>query len=259
MRPTAKPIADRPDLWLDGDVVVRRHDGAPLEAVEWIHRFLGQLTFNAPAPVPYFDGASVALIDGVPWGALSYVEGEPVGWSTEPTMFELGAFLASFHDAAGSIEMEEQRPGAFPIDALSSLAGDLARIDHADRARQVIHGDFTNHNVLASGSPPKPCAVIDFMNACIEVPLFDVGCALWRSGRPAQDVQAFDPERVAAYVEGYSSVRALAADDRAAVVVYLRARGEQIIAKQAARGVTDDGPRRKLEWLAAHHDELVTA
>ena len=69
----------------------------------------------------------------------------------------------------------------------------------------------------------------------------------------------FDPERVAAYVDGYSSVRALSGDDRAAVVVYLRARGEQIIAKQAARGVTDDGPRRKLEWLAVHHDELVTA
>lgn len=122
----------------------------------------------------------------------------------------------------------------------------------------MIHGDFTNHNVLSAGSPSKPCGVIDFGNAYIEVPLFDIGCALWRSGRPSQDVHEFDPDRIAAYVDGYSSVRPLSSDDRAAVLVYLRARGVQIIAKQAARGVTDGGPRRKLEWLASHHDRLVS-
>ena len=90
-------------------MVVRRHDGVALDTVTWIHRFLDQLAFNAPKPVPFFDGASVAVIDGVVWSALSYVEGETVGWSPAPRMFDLGAFLATFHEAAAAVEMHEQQ------------------------------------------------------------------------------------------------------------------------------------------------------
>jgi Ser/Thr protein kinase RdoA (MazF antagonist) len=237
----------RDDLWLDDGVVVRRHAAAERETVEWIHRFLDRLVFNAPKPVAYFDGASVAVMDGAVWSALSFVDGETVGWSPEPSMFELGAFLATFHTAAMAVEMDTQQSPVFPV----------GPVDHVDRPRGVIHGDFTNHNVLAAGSPRTPCGVIDFMNAYIEVPLFDIGCALWRSGRPSQLADTFDPERILAYVDGYSSVHALSDDDRAAVVAYLRARGLQIIAKQAARGVVEDGPRRKLAWLERHHDRLV--
>jgi Ser/Thr protein kinase RdoA (MazF antagonist) len=245
-------------LWLDDGVVIRRHDSVGLGTVEWIHRFLAQLTFDAPVPIPYFNGASAALIDGVVWSALSCVQGETVGWSPQPSMFELGAYLATFHAAAEAIEMDAQQSPAFPVATLALPVDALDHIGHADRVRHVIHGDFTNHNVLAAGSPPRPCGVIDFANAYIEVPLFDIGCALWRSGRPSQDVDEFDPDRVAAYVDGYGSVRPLSGDDRAAVVWYLRARGAQIVAKQAARGMTDEGPRRKLEWLRNHHDRLVS-
>ena len=249
----------RDDLCFDNGVVVRRHDNTSLDAVQWLHRFLGRLAFNAPVPMPYFDGASVAVIDGVVWSALSYLDGDAVGWQEEPSMFDLGAFLARFHVAAEMVEMEEQRPSAVTLDGLPELADDLARIGHSQRPRHVIHGDFTNHNVLAVGSPRRACGVIDFMNAFVEVPLFDIGCALWRSGRPSQEVHAFDRRRIAAYVDGYNSVRVLADADRAAVVVYLRARGVQIIAKQAARGTIDAGPRRKLEWLSRHQRELVSA
>jgi hypothetical protein len=86
--------------------------------------------------------------------------------------------------------------------------------------------------------------------------LFDIGCALWRSGRPAQDVHEFDGGRVAAYIDGYHSVSPLSSDDRVAVVDCLRARGVQIIEKQAARGVVDGGPRRKLAWLDVNGDLL---
>src|SRR4051794_4422993 len=54
------------------------------------------------------------------------------------------------------------------------------------------------------------------------------------------------------------AVRSLSDDDRAAVGVYLRARGVQIVAKQAARGVVDTGPERRLEWLTRHERELVS-
>jgi Ser/Thr protein kinase RdoA (MazF antagonist) len=247
-----KAFPERNDLRLDGEVVVRRHDGAAPQTIAWIHRFLERLAFTAPKPVPYFDGASVAEIDGVVWGALSYVEGDVIGWSSEPTMFELGAFLATFHDAAADVEMEGQQSPAYSIDA-------VAPPGHSDRPRQVIHGDPTNHNVLAHGSRARPSGIIDFGNACIDVALFDVGCALWRSGRPSQDAQEFDGERIAQYVDGYSTVRPLTDEDRGAVVGYVRARGLQIIAKQEARGVREDGPRRKLAWLDVYADQLVEA
>jgi Ser/Thr protein kinase RdoA (MazF antagonist) len=247
--PIGNAFPGRNDLWLDDGVVVRRHDNAARETVEWIHRFLARLAFDAPKPSPYFDGESVAVIDGVVWSAVSFVEGAPVGWSPTPNMFELGAYLAKFHAAAAAVEMDAQQAPVFPVDAPG----------HDDRRRHVIHGDPTNHNVLAAGSPAVPCGIIDFGNAYIEVPLFDIGCALWRSGRPAQDVHEFSPERIAAYVDGYSSVRLLSDDDRAAVIPYLRARGVQIITKQAARGVADDGPHRKLDWLDRHQDLLGVA
>ena len=248
MTAVPKGFPTRDDLSFVDGVVIRRHDNAARETVEWIHRFLAQLTFNAPKPIPYFDGASVAVIDGVVWSALSYVEGESVGWSAKPSMFDLGAFLATFHEAAAAVEMDTQQSPVFPVD----VAG------QADRPRHVIHGDPTNHNVLAAGEPSKPCGIIDFGNAFVDVALFDIGCALWRSGRLSQAVHEFDPDRIAGYVDGYASVHPLSDDDRVAVVAYLRARGVQIITKQAARGVTDDGPRRKLDWLARHHDRLVS-
>ncbi|MEY2454230.1 MAG: homoserine kinase type [Acidimicrobiaceae bacterium] len=245
-----QPFPGRTDLWLDDGVVVRRHDKAAVETIDWIHQFLSRLAFAAPKPVPYFDGASLAVDEGAVWSAVSYVEGEIVGWSPEPSMFDLGAYLAAFHAAAEGVEMDRQQLPAYPVARPPGTA---------EHRRHVIHGDFTNHNVLAAGSPPRPCGVIDFGNAYIESPLFDLGAALWRSGRPSQDVHEFDPQRIVAYVEGYASVRPLSRDERAAVAFYLRERGRQIVVKQAARGVVDDGPRRKLAWIARHHDRLVTA
>jgi Ser/Thr protein kinase RdoA (MazF antagonist) len=207
------------------------------------------LAFNAPKPAPYFDGDSVAVVDGVVWSAVSFVEGETVGWSAEPTMFELGAFLGAFHAAAALVEMETQQSPVFPIAVPDG---------HDPPPAHVIHGDFTNHNVLVTGSPAAPTGVIDFGNAYIEVPLFDMGAALWRSGRPSQEVDVFAPQRIVDYVDGYSSRRPVSTADRAAIPAYLEARGLQIIAKQAARGVVDDGPRRKLAWLRAHHRQLVS-
>jgi Ser/Thr protein kinase RdoA (MazF antagonist) len=250
----ATQFPGRDDLWLAGTTVVRRHDRAAAATIEWIHEVLDALDFDAPKPVPYFDGASVAAVDGAVWGAVSYVDGDVVGWSTTPTMFELGAFLARFHDAVARVEIGRQQAPVFPVADLEGIGVALQEIGHADRPRHVIHGDFTNHNVLARDGRPR--GVIDFANAYVEVPLADIGFALWRSGRPRQDCDEFDPERVATYIDGYSSVHPLTPDDRAAVLVYLRARGLQIIAKQAARGERDDGPRRKLAWLERNGNVL---
>src|SRR5439155_24865781 len=113
----------------------------------------------------YFDGASVARIDDVVWSAVTYLEGEIVGWGASPSMFDVGAYLARFHDAAAKVEMPVQQFPAFPVDQLPGLDGALEAINHATRPRQVIHGDFTSHNVLAAHG--CPCGVIDFANACV--------------------------------------------------------------------------------------------
>ena len=254
-----KGFPSRDDLVVVDGVVLRRHDDPVPGAIEWIHDALSRLastSFPVPEPVGYFDGASVAVVDGFVWSAVSYLPGDVVGWSAEPDLARLGAFLASFHDATSAIEMTAQRPGAFPVDELLEIADDLRRIHHDDRARTVVHGDMTAHNVVAQNG--EPCGAIDFMNTYVEVPLFDLGCALWRTGRPTQEAQVFDPDRIAAYVDGYDAVRPLSGEDRAAVVVYLEARGLQIVAKQRARGVVDHGPERRLDWLRRHRHELVS-
>jgi len=261
MTAASKRFPERSDLRLEGETVLRRHDSQAPHTVEWIHDFLtalGSTGFRAPVPVPYFDGRSVAVVRGEVWSALSYVPGEIVGWSQRPNMSELGAFLATFHLAAASVAVPTQQVPCFPVDALPGVAGGMERVGHARRTRHVIHGDFTNHNVLVDDSR-SPSGAIDFMNAYVEVPLFDVGAALWRSGRPAQEAHEFDLHRLRDYVDGYASVLPLSGDDRAAVLVYLEARGEQILFKQATRGIDDARPRQRLEWLRTHRDRLVSA
>jgi len=243
----ATQFPDRDDLWLADGVVIRRHDNTAAHTIEWIHRVLARLEFNAPKPVPHFDGKSVTVLDGAAWSAVSHVDGTIVGWDSNPTMFEMGAHLARFHDAIERVALPDQQRPAWPVDELPGLEAELQAIGHDSRPRHVIHGDFTNHNVVAIDG--RPCGVIDFANAYTDVPLVDIGFALWRSGRPFQESDGYDPDRIAAYVDGYNSVIPLKIEDRAAVLVYLRARGIQIITKQRARGVHDDGPVRRLDWL----------
>jgi Ser/Thr protein kinase RdoA (MazF antagonist) len=252
----------RDDLRLEGSTVLRRYPYLSVTGVEWIHGVLTALAataFEAPVPVPHFDGSSVGVVDGAVWGAVSYVPGEVVGWAHEPGLFELGAFLARFHVAVGTVEVESQQSPAFPIDGLPGLIDDLARIGHESRPRHVIHGDFTNHNVLARGMPLVPVAAIDFANTYVEVPLADIGFALWRSGRPSQDTLGWDAGRIREYVDGYSSVIPLAEGDRLAVVIYLKARGVQMAVKRQVRGLPDDLSGARLEWLVAHERALTAA
>ena len=53
-------------------------------------------------------------------------------------------------------DLPTQQVPAFPVDALPRIANGLTRIGHARRARHMIHGDFTNHNVLVDGGS-SPC------------------------------------------------------------------------------------------------------
>jgi hypothetical protein len=84
----------------------------------------------------------------------------------------------------------------------AQLACDLDGTGHLRRERVVIHGDFTNDNVIADGSPPRATGVIDFATAHVETPLADVGMAYgaaaalmsgpmtWTSPEPADSCAA---------------------------------------------------------------------
>jgi Ser/Thr protein kinase RdoA (MazF antagonist) len=142
---------------------------------------------------------------------------------------------------------------------VTDLERGLDAIDHRAAPQCVIHGDFTAHNVLAGGDPLVPAGVIDFGNAYVEATLADISFGLWRSGRTSQRASTFDMKRIASFVSGYSSVHPLRPSHAAAIVVYLRGRGVQIIVKQVRRGVVDSGPLAKLRWLTENGGELQRA
>ena len=225
------------------------------------------------------EGNSSATVVGSIWEAVTYLPGVAIGWSRQPTLRDVGRLLAEFHAAAGAIAPSGQRPLCTPVETvgglvapagetldsetqrfLSTSADDLARdldaIGHRDTRAVVIHGDFTAHNVVAAGRPRAPVGIIDFANTYLEAPLADISFGLWRSGRTAQTADSFDPQRIASLVGGYSSVRPLDPGHAATIVVYLKARGMQIIVKSAKRGIVDHGPIARLGWLAANGPRL---
>jgi Ser/Thr protein kinase RdoA (MazF antagonist) len=257
-----------------------------VEDVRWLHAFLSRLTalgFPAPQPLPGFAGKSWTMADGVLWELVSFLPGTAVAWSPQPPMEEIGALLARYHATARQIAMPGQRASALPlaevpgvllsarlgsagIDArhlavigqhAERLARRLPDIGPTARERAVIHGDFTNDNAIASGTPPATSGVVDFALAHIEHPLADIGYALWRSGRPAEHAACLDLGRVCSYVHGYHAVRPLSADQAAVIPVYMFGRGLQMIAKRVRAGRPDIGMLPEVQWISANDRALT--
>jgi Ser/Thr protein kinase RdoA (MazF antagonist) len=291
----AQRLAGRTEVWRIShrgvDLVLRRNDAvaacvpqpALLESVAWVHEQLSRLHsmgVAVPQPVAVLNGSSIAAVGCEVWEAVSYLPGQVVGWAARPTMVELGAFMARFHDAASNVVPETQRDGAVPVasltapeassrsglpdddrrtlaDAVECLDYELARGEHGARSVSFIHGDLTNHNLLMTGEPARACGVIDFGNAYREVTLADVGFALWRSGRPSQQADQFDLGRIAAFVGGYHSQRRLDAQAARVIGAYLCARGLQILVKQHRRSAgAHHGTVRRLRWLVENRDSV---
>jgi len=116
----------------------------------------------------------------------------------------------------------------------------------------VIHDDFTNDNVTASGEPPRATGVIDFALAHVEVPTADIGYALWRSGRPHEYADHLDLSRVRRYMRGYATVATVSAADASIIPVYLTGRGLQMIAKRVRAGRPDIAMLAQVQWLSAN-------
>jgi Ser/Thr protein kinase RdoA (MazF antagonist) len=200
-------------------------------------------------------------------------------------MEEIGALLAHYHIVACRIEVTGQRPGAVPLadvprillsDQLDAscpdpeqtaairrlaeqLAEDLATSGHPAGPHIVIHGDFTNHNVVASGVPPVPTGVIDYQLAHAEVPLADLGYGLWRSGRPHEDADCLDLARFQQFIRGYAAIGKLSAGDVDALPTFLYGRGLQMIAKRVQAGRADTNMFAQAHWLSANAPAIADA
>jgi len=258
------------------------------EDVTWLHVFLTRLAglgFPSPRPLPTFDGESWTVAAGLLWEAVSFLPGQAVGWAAEPSMEEIGALLGRYHATVRRIGVIGQRPSALPLadvagillsprleaagvspDAIAvirELAAGLARDLSATRAladeRVVIHGDFTNDNVIAAGMPPRPAGVIDFALAHAETPLADIGYGLWRSGRPREEADHLDLLRVRRFLRGYASAAPISADEARVIPVYLRGRGLQMIAKRVRADRADTRMLAEVRWLAAHGGAVADA
>jgi Ser/Thr protein kinase RdoA (MazF antagonist) len=265
-------------------------DGATAELtaedVRWLHGFLSRLDrtrFPAPRPLPAFAGRSWTISAGSLWQLVTFLPGHVVGWSSLPSMADIGVLMGQYHVAASALESAAQRPAALPLidvpAVLTSgqveaagvgadqtaqirhhadeLAADLTDAGLASAGRLVIHGDFTCHNVLAVSKPPVPAGVIDFELAHVDSPLADIGYGLWRSGRPHQDAVDLDAARVRQFLRGYASVRALSAEQARLIPVYLRGRGLQMIAKRVRARRPETGMLAQVAWLSAHKTSVA--
>jgi Ser/Thr protein kinase RdoA (MazF antagonist) len=256
------------------------------EELAWLHSFLDWLAatgFPAPKPLRAFGNGSWTVAEGALWELVSFLPGRVVGWADQPAMEEVGALLGRYHETVRHAGAISQRPGALPMadvpavlrlprlraahigpgcaTQICELAEDLAR-DLADIAGLagppvVVHGDFTNHNVLADGSPPRLTGVIDFAGAHVEGPVADIGYGLWRSGRPYQEADHLDLSRVRRFLRGYAGAVHVSADQARLIPVYLYGRGLQMIAKRIRAGRAETGMLAEVRWLRANADAIA--
>jgi Ser/Thr protein kinase RdoA (MazF antagonist) len=198
-------------------------------------------------------------------------------------MEEVGALLGRYHATVRQIEVISQRPDALPLvdvptvlasrkldvvpleqravirQLSAQLADDLDETGHLHRQSLVIHGDFTNDNVVADGTPLRPTGVIDFANAHVETPLADVAYGLWRSGRPYERANDLDFSRLRRFLRGYASIVPLSSDQASVIPVYLRGRGLQMIAKRVRAGQNETGMLAQIRWLSANASAVADA
>jgi homoserine kinase type II len=254
--------------------------------VAWLHAFLCRVAsrFPAPRPVGLFDGQSWCATGDEVWEALTFLPGSVIGWRRSPPLREVGAFVARYHIVVSELNAAP-RPVVTPLGSLHTLADwtevrramgsdsgsrtlrtllddfrrDLDEIGYDGATTGVIHGDATTHNVVASGDPLKPSGLIDFQLAYHEPLAADISFGLWRSGRPAQDADTIDTSRVSAFIAGYHEVRPLADAELAAVPIYLRGRGLQMLVKRTKLGIANIDPLPLVLWSRDHRAELERA
>jgi Ser/Thr protein kinase RdoA (MazF antagonist) len=240
------------------------------DSIDWLHEFLRDLAaagFVAPAPVAELRGESVVVVDGVVWELLSFVPGEPMGWS-DAEIYEAGRTLARFHECSAAVPRRPQRPGSLRLDESrpthpdaqqirAHVLRELLEIDAESAPRGVIHGDATQSNVVIEKR--GPFHLVDFALAYEDALLADVGSALWRNGRTDPDAVRYEPARVTRFVRGYAAIRPLPTVSARAIVAYMQGRGLQLQHRLELRRGSDPTVMQRLLSIHAQQNELREA
>ena len=231
--------------------------------------FLGLLDHlsarNCPVPRTIHDreGAAYRLIGGKAVALIEFLPGVSPDQPTPAQAHSVGAALASIHLAAGDFALSRANMLG-PEQSLHTLehcgAQALASIDAAlpravacanevqenwprDLAASVIHSDLFPDNVLMLGS--QVTGMIDFYFACTDFLAYDLAVthAAWSFDAAGTH---FDAGVGRALIEGYESVRPLAAREREELSLLARGAALRFVASRAE------------DWIETPADALVT-
>jgi len=175
---------------------------------------------TCPAPMRRDDGEMITRVNGKPAVVVTRLPGAPRTVPTADDCRAAGEILASIHVAAVEYDasLENARGAAWREGFAQKVAPRLSRAeneliesenrhqaqyDDSVMPQGIIHGDFFHDNVLWDDEGYG--GVIDFYFACDDVLAYDVAIAVndWCVTREAQG----DPEREAAFLEGYEELR----------------------------------------------------
>lgn len=194
--------------------------------------------FPAPRPLATTSGAHITRAAGKPAAIVSFLDGGwPRTWGVAHCA-EVGAALARMHVALEGFEME--RANGLGIDGWEALISrrlaqaetlrpglaaalerDMAEVRAAwpkDLPRGTIHADLFPDNAFFDGE--RLTGVIDFYFACTDALAYDLAVCL--NAWCFVDEKTYSPERGAAMIGAYESVRPLTAQERAALPALAR-------------------------------------
>jgi homoserine kinase type II len=231
----------------------------------WFLAFIGHLAAKGlpvPGPVADRQGHTLQMLNGRPACLIEFAPGVSVTEATPAAAHEVGVALGQLHQAAA--DFTAVRPNALGPASWAPLAarcdGRLGEIDAdlpglveaglaaaadwpAELPVTTIHADLFPDNVLLLDG--KVTALIDFYFACTDLRAYDVAVthAAWCF---SHDGQTFFPDRAKALMQGYGSVVAFTAAERAAL--------PRLAAGAALRFTLT----RAYDWINTPADALVT-
>lgn len=194
--------------------------------------------FPAPRPLPRRDGGLLSEVRGKPCTIVTFLTGVSPRKPNAAQCRAIGVKLAEMHVAlAGFTDgrknalsrdawapiitprralVEQLRPGLF-----ADIANDLTALDAhwpTGLPRGIIHEDLFPDNSLFLGDEAR--GVIDFYFACEDMLAYDLAVCLNAWGFEAD--RSFNLTKGQALIGGYDSVRALSAEERAALPTLAR-------------------------------------
>jgi homoserine kinase type II len=204
--------------------------------------FLGLMAFLAehdiPSAHPQPDdcGNFLRTLNGKPAALVNKLEGKGVTASSTEQCREIGTMMAKMHIAGQdfSLQRSNERGPEWWHQAAQRLSNCLTESESAllkeelhyqDQFRSshlpkgVIHADLFRDNALFVGD--KLHGLIDFYYACNDVLIYDLAVAT--NDWCGEEDGSLQPEKLAAMLEGYQTVRPLTEEEQTLWPVMLRA------------------------------------